>query len=72
MSLNQILTLVVAGAVPIMLFVVAYLIQGFNKRTDTFARTMNSIETKVDRTSSKVDNLSGQLTEHLRAHNGRG
>ena len=72
MNLDQILTLVVAGAVPIMLFVVAYLIQGFNRRTEAFAHTMNSIETKVDRTSSKVDNISGQLTEHLRVHDRRG
>ncbi len=68
MTLNEILTLIIAGAVPIMLFIMAWMVQGANRRSDMERITMSRIEGKVDVTNSKVDNLSGQVKEHLRTH----
>jgi hypothetical protein len=69
MTLNQILTLIVAGAMPVTIFVMAWMVQGANRRSDAIAVSMLRIEVKIDATGSKVDNLSGQLKEHLREHN---
>lgn len=72
MTLNQVVSAIIAIAVPIMIAVLAWMISSANRKNDTFTSVVGRIEKKVDVTNSKVDNLSGQLTEHLRTHNGRG